>query len=255
MKDYFDIYGTPIKYATIKEFRIVQREYIYRPSYIETVITEQKFMKKNTYTKYVFDKMIPYAAIIDESDRRGVFGNIKSDTFGESIGKEILGDIRETVGDKFNIKAIKGKKYRCTNQSGRVFSVYLDEIPVLIMSAEGKFTDVNKDDLLFYSLGDSATPAINMVHALMIRADQTYIFYGNGIQIENIQAEYQRLQHELDLYNQSNKGPKKFLGMKKAEQIEDNKRKELPNFLKLSIPSLKCPEKVDVNKESDINES
>lgn len=254
MNDYFDIYGPPIKYASIKEFRIVQREYIYRPVYVESIITEQKFMKKSTYSKYVFEKMMPYAAILDESDRRGVFSGIKANSFGESVGKELLGDIRETVGDKLNIKAIKAKKYKCTNQSGRIFSVYLDEVPALVMSADGKFTDVMKDDPLYQLIGDSTMPAINIIHALVIHADQNYTFYGNGIQIDDIQQEYHRLQRELDQYNQEKKGPKRLLGKAKIEGIEDNSPKEIPVFPKISIPTFKRSAKNESTKEYEIAE-
>lgn len=41
MKEYFDIFGTEIKLSEIKEFRIVQKEYIYRPTYVE----EEKSLK------------------------------------------------------------------------------------------------------------------------------------------------------------------------------------------------------------------
>lgn len=254
MKDYFDIFGTPIKYSSIKEFRIVQKEYIYRPAYVETVVTEQKFMKKSTYTKYVFEKMMPYAAILDENDRRGVFGSIKTNSFGESIGKEILGDIRETVGDKFNIKAIKGKKYKCTNQTGRVFSVYLDEIPALVMSAEGKFTDVTTDDPMYLMIGESIMPAINIIPALVIKADQVYTFYGNGIQFDDIQKEYQRLQFELSQYNEDKKEQKKIFSKGKKESIEATVNKEINMLPKLSLPSFKKEDKKLGNTERDLSE-
>ena len=254
MSDYFDIYGTPIKYSSIKEFRIVQREYIYRPSYVETVFTEQKFMIKSTYTKYVFEKMIPYAAIMDESDRRGVFGGIKAGAFKEAVGKEILGDIRETVGEKFNVKAIKAKKYKCINQAGRILTTYLDEIPALVMRTDGKFTDVSKDDAMYTMLGESIMPAINMIHALVIQADQQYIFYGNGIQIENIQAEYERLKFELDQYNSEKKNQKKLFGKSKTEGIEEKPVKEIPAFPKLSLPTFKKSGKEVGTKEQEIIE-
>ena len=254
MSDYFDIYGTPIKYSSIKEFRIVQREYIYRPSYVETVFTEQKFMIKSTYTKYVFEKMIPYAAIMDESDRRGVFCGIKAGAFKEAVGKEILGDIRETVGEKFNVKAIKAKKYKCINQAGRIFTTYLDEIPALVMRTDGKFTDVSKDDAMHTMLDESIMPAINMIHALVIQADQQYIFYGNGIQIENIQAEYERLKFELDQYNSEKKNQKKLFGKPKAEGIEEKPVKEIPAFPKLSLPNFKKSSKEVGTKEQEIIE-
>lgn len=257
MNDYFDIYGTPIKFSSIKEFRIVQKEYIYRPVFMETVVNEQKLLKTTTYKKYVFHEMRPYAAILDENDRRGVFSNIKASTFKESIGKEILGDIRETVGDKFNIKAIKGKKYKCTNETGRVFSVYLDEIPALFVSVEGKFVDVTTDNPMYWELGETILPAINLVHALVIKADQVYTFYGNGIQVENIYEEYKRLQYELSLYNHEKKEQKKLFSKGKTEALESKGHetsKEIKSLPKISLPNFKCVDKTAQNTENEIAE-
>lgn len=252
MNDYFDIYGTPIKYSSIKEFRIVQREYIYRPVYVESIVTEQKFMKKSTYSKYDFLEMRAYAAIVDESDRRGVFGNIKTNTFGESVGKELLGDIRETVGEKFNVKAIKAKKYKCIMQSGRVVTTYLDDVPALIVRTDGRVTDVTKEDAAYLMLGESIMPAINTIHALLIQADQQYIFYGNGVQIENIQAEYERLKFEYEQYNLEKKSSKKLFGQSKTDILEKKPIKELANFPKLGIPSFKKASEIEVGKEQEI---
>lgn len=239
MKDYFEIYGTPIKYANIKEFRIVQKEYIYRPSYIETVCTEQKFMFKATYTTYTFKEMIPFAAIMDESDRRGVLNGIKAGAFKEAIGKEILGDIRETVGEKFNVKAIKTKRYKCINSAGRIFSTYLDEIPALVVRTDGRFTDISKDDATYSMLGESIMPAINMIHALIIQAEQPYIFYGNGVQLDDIHAEYERLKFEIDEYNQQKKTQKKLFSKPSNEGIEEKQQKEFLPFPKITLPSFK----------------
>ena len=41
MMEYFDIFGTPIPLGEIKDFRIVQREYIYRPVYEEYTMVEK----------------------------------------------------------------------------------------------------------------------------------------------------------------------------------------------------------------------
>ena len=106
--EYFDIFGTPIPVGEIKDFRIVQREYIYRPVYEEYTMVEKSFMKQKTVKKYRYVCMAPYASIVDESDRRWLFSG-KGDTLKENIGAEILNDIRETIGDKLKIKAIKGK--------------------------------------------------------------------------------------------------------------------------------------------------
>lgn len=221
MNTYFDIFGTPIPFNKIKDFRLVQREYIYRPVYEEYSLIEKSFLKQQTTKKYRYVTMAPYAAIVDESDRRWIFSG-KGNNLKENIGVELLNDVRETIGDKLKIKAIKGKRYLCMNQTGRTFQVYLDEIPVLVQMEDGRPVEIDKDNPLFMALGGTTTPVINIVPALMIRASENYVFWGNGIQIKDISSEYQRLQLEMTEYKQ---GGRKNIIEKKGFSVP-----KLPKF-------------------------
>lgn len=258
MNEYFTILGKRIKFSDIKDFQIAKREYIYRPSFVEKVYQEKKFLKTETHTVYAFNKMVPYAAIIDETDRRGVLGAIKAGNYKESVGKELLGDIRETIGDKFNVKAIKGKKYRCLNDSDREFMIYLDEVPFLVMHLDGRIADVFPSDTALYSyLRGNSGPAVNTVYALQISTkEKNYIFWGNEIQVtdEQLQYEFQRLTEELELYKNETKTQKKLFGRSKTESIAAKTTKELPTFPKLSLPSFKKGEKSKTSKEQQITE-
>lgn len=226
MLDFFDIFGTPIPYAEIKDFRIVQREYIYRPVYEEVIYLDKRVFKHEQKTEYRYIQMEPYAAIIDESDRRWIFSG-KAKTAKEHVGLELLNDVRETIGDKFKLKAVKGKRYLCMKQTGRVFQMYLDEIPVLVKMNDGRIVEVNKDTDLYKQLGESILPAINIVPALIIRANENYIFWGNGIQIDNIGYEYKRLQTEISEYKHGN-----ILETKERKAIE-KKSFQIPKILTL----------------------
>ena len=196
MREYFEIFGTIIKYSEIKDFRVIQREYIYRPTYREEV--KGVFKTK----KITFAGMQPYAAIIDEKARKNNVSAHKAGNLKEAAGKDLFEDNRTTIGDKFNMKAIRSKKYTCVNQIGRVFSTYLEDVPALIGREDGKFSDVKKNDELYPLLGEPIAPAINIVPALWIKASEEYIFYGNGIQIENIADTFNRLKLEMDEYNE-----------------------------------------------------
>ena len=55
MEGYVEICGTPIEVKSIKEFRIIKREYIFRPVFEE--IQKKSFM--GTTTKYLFRSMEP----------------------------------------------------------------------------------------------------------------------------------------------------------------------------------------------------
>ena len=184
MDGYFELLGTLIKIAAIKSFRIEQREYIYRPVYREK---EKTLLNRFSSQKYEFYQMQPYAAIINENERKSAVGGIHTKNLAEAMGKDIFEGVVTTIGDKFNLKAFRSKKYWCQNQTGRIFQTYIEDIPALLVRNDGKFSDVHKNDELYPQLGEPIAPAINTVHALVIKADEDYIFYGNGIQVDNIQ--------------------------------------------------------------------
>lgn len=220
MNEYFEIYGTLIKFAEIKSFRVIQREYIYRPTYRE----EPKGIFK--MRKYTFAGMQPYAAIIDEKGRKSSLSAQKAGNIKEAAVKDLYEDIRTTIGDKFNIKAIRSKKYTCVNQTGRVFTTYLEDVPALVGREDGKFSDVKKNDELYHLLGEPIAPAVNIIPALWIKANEEYTFYGNGIQLTDVGDEFNRLKLEVDAYNAEKKENKTgLLGMfSKPQRISLSKK-------------------------------
>ena len=223
---YFEIHGNPIKLSEIKDFRIVQREYIYRPSYKEK---ENAFLRAFSNKKYDFYMMIPYAAILDEREWKSAMSSYKAKGFKDSLGKDLIEGAVGMIGDKLNIKTFKSKKFKCMNTAGRIFMTYLEDIPALVYRNDGKISDVYKNDEIYPDLGEPIAPAINEVHALKIKADEEYIFYGNGIQVEDIKYEYERLKHELSLAG--------------VAQVKEKANRGLPKFKipQLQIPKLKGP--------------
>ncbi|MCQ2535172.1 MAG: hypothetical protein MJ172_11505 [Clostridia bacterium] len=237
MSDFFEIFGTLIRYDDIKDFRIVQREYIYRPTYKE--VEEKVFFQKRS--KYVFAGMQPYAAIIDEKGGSTQLSKYKANSFKETAAVDVFHDIRTTIGDKFNIKSIRSKKYTCLSQTGRVFQTYMEDIPALLGRADGKFSDIMKNDELYHLLGEPIAPAINIIPALMIKAKEDYIFFGAGIQVNDIESDFQRLKYELDAYSQQKKlSTKNIVGfLSKGKQ-------------KLQLPNKKTPALMEKNVTNDI---
>lgn len=225
MQQYFDIFGTPIPYADIKSFRIIQREYIYRPTYREVIVPARLF--QSAHSEYQFDSMKPYAAVVGGGDsRESALGKFKPITFAQSAGKDLIDGAVTAIGEKLRFKGFRSQKYRCVSQTGREFSIYLEDIPALLIRSDGKFSDVRKDDEMYPLLGEPIAPAINIIHALFIKTkEEDYIFYGNGIQIKDIGKEYERLKYELSQYQES-----------LALPASDRKKFALP---KLEIPRLK----------------
>lgn len=222
MVDYFDVCGTPIKFSEIKSFRLIQREYIYRPTYKES---DKSFLTRNR--KYNFYGMQPYAAIVDEKERHSSLKEYKTKDFKESLGKDLVEGVITTIGDKWHIKAINSKKYTCVNQAGRRFTTYLEDVPALVMRQDGKASDIHKNDELFSLLGEPIAPAINIVYALQIVAKETFVFYGNDIQLHDVGAEYERLKAEYSAYQEGVKVTKASLKPKLSiPMLKDFKMKK-----------------------------
>ena len=60
MNEYFDICGTRIAISSIKDFRTIQVEFIFRPVFRET---KKSLMSAISGKKYEFTYMEPYVAI------------------------------------------------------------------------------------------------------------------------------------------------------------------------------------------------
>lgn len=229
MEEYIYINGVEIKLCDIKEFALVQKEYIYRPAYVE----REKSIKNSLFgKKYHFVEMQPYAAIFDENKKEMAISQYNVKDFKEAIGKDFLEGVLTKVGEKFDLKTIRSKKYKCINQAGRVFTVYLEDVPAQLTKADGNVCDVKKNDPLYYSLGEPIAPSVQFIKALVVRTkQQKYVFYGEGIQIENIEEEYEKLKKAVIRYRESKKMSEKiksvplpkFLKRKKNEETDDEK--------------------------------
>ena len=225
MMNHFEIYGTRIPFSSIKDFRIINVEFIYRPVY-----GEAKKSIANTFSgkKFEFIAMEPYAAIIGQQGQKSELGEYKAKTFKEALGKDLSGAVIYTIADKLKIKAIKQQKYQCLNLAGRAFSAYLDDIPVKLEWSDGRVAEVFKEDSLYAALPGSTTPGIQYIPALVIKADETFCFYGNEIQVFDALFEYERLKSELELYGQNKKGQKRLGGKEKFS---------LPQVPKFRLPT------------------
>ncbi len=156
--------------------------------------------------KYSFHHMEPYAAIVSERGFSSATEKYESKTFLESVGKDLVGAVG-IAADRVRSKTIR-KKYTLRNHAGRTFSCYLDEIPILVMDeVTGKATDLYRHDPEYLQLGDNPVPAINIIHALkIVSGKEEHIFYGNGIQLEDVGGEYERLKAAMEEYKGQKRG-------------------------------------------------
>ena len=225
MAEYFEIYGTHIPISQIKDFRVIDVEFVFRPVYQEA---KKSMLNALSNKKFEFVQMQPFAAIIGQQGHKSELVEYKAKDFKEALGKDISGAVIYTIADKLKLKAFKHQKYHCINLAGRAFTTYLDDIPASVAWNDGRIAEVYKEDPLYASLGGIAMPGIQYVPALIIKANDTFCFYGNGIQLADAEFEYERLKVELDEYRS---GQTKGLKFGKTEKLG------LPQMPKLRLPT------------------
>lgn len=217
MTEYFDICGTHIPISTIKDFRIINVEFVFRPVFCES---RKIMMTAFSGKKYEFAYMEPYAAIIGQQGHKSELGEYKAKDFKEALGKDISGAVIYTIADALKLKAFKRQKYQCVNLAGRAFTTYLEDVPAKMMWADGRIAKVYKEDKLYNVLNEITTPGVQYISALVIKANEVFCFYGGGVQITDASSEYERLKQE------------------QAEYTYEKSRKKIGGREKMVLPSI-----------------
>ena len=236
MPEYFVICGTRIAISAIKVFRTIKVEFIFRPVFRES---KKLLMSAIAGKKYEFAYMEPYAAIIGQQGHKSELGEYKAKTFKEALGKDISGAVIYTIADKLKLKAFKRQKYQCVNLAGRAFTTYLDDIPAKMIWVDGRTAEVYKEDKLYTILNEITTPGVEYITALVIKANGVFCFYGNGVQVEDANCEFERLKREQEV----------FVNEKRRKKIESSEKKALPLF-----PAFRLSGKTMAKKEDDYSE-
>ena len=239
MAEYFEIGGTHIPFNTIKDFRVIKVEFVFRPVFCESKKTMMSAFSARAGKKYEFSHMEPYAAIIGQQGHKSELGEYKPKDFKEALGKDLSSGIIYTIADKLKWKAFKREKFQCVNLAGRAFTAYLDDIPAKMIWSDGRIAEVYKEDQLYAVLNEITMPGVEYITALIVKAQETFCFYGNGVQIADANFEYARLTHEKEEYTLS----------KSRKRIDGNEKKVFP-----SLPTFRLPVKVNSKKEIDAPE-
>ncbi len=223
MGEYFDICGTRVPFSAIKDFRIINIEFVFRPVFCES---KKSMLNALSGKKYEFSHMEPYAAIIGQQGHKSELGEYKAKDFKEALGKDLSGAAIYTIADKLRLKAFKRQKYQCINLAGRAFTIYLEDVPAKMMWADGRMAEVYKEDKLYTVLNEITTPGVEYISALVIKAGEVFCFYGNGVQIADANCEYERLKQEQEEY----------LHEKQKKKIGGKEKMALPALQLLHLP-------------------
>lgn len=233
MAEFFDICGTHIPISTIKDFRLIKVEFVFRPVFRES---QKSMMAVLSGKKYEFAYMEPYAAIIGQQGHKSELGEYKAKDFKEALGKDISGAVIYTIADKLKLKAFKRQKYQCVNLAGRAFTTYLDDVPAKMMWADGRIAEVYKEDKLYTMLNEITTPGVEYITTLIIKANEVFCFYGDGVQLADAGSEFERLKQEQEVY----------LMEKSRKKVGTKEKIALP-----TIPKFRLPGKLTAQKMID----
>lgn len=236
MAEYFDICGTHIPISAIKDFRTIKVEFVFRPVFRES---RKTMMTAFSGKKYEFAHMEPYAAIIGQQGHKSELGEYKPKDFKEALGKDLSGAVIYTIADALKLKAFKRQKYQCVNLAGRAFTTYLDDVPAKMMWADGRIAEVYKEDKLYTELNEITTPGVEYISALVIKANEVFCFYGDGVQIVDASCEFERLKQEQEIY----------LYEKNRKKNGDTGKRALPSFPMFHLPGKAIAEK-DASEQS-----
>jgi len=193
--DLFEICGTHIQISTIKDYRLGQIEFIKRPVYYERSRSKWGGLFKGSNNHNIeFGGMQYYGAVIGEIKYKNAIEEAPVNNIIDAAAKAVLGGISDAIANLQKNRIVKSIRYRIMNPAWRVFERTLEEIPAVLVREDGKESEVYKQDELYPLLGEPIAPSIEMVPALyIVSTDGNYVFFGNGIQINNIQQEYERL--------------------------------------------------------------
>ena len=242
--DLFEIYGSHIQVSTITDYRLGQIEYIKRPLYFERGKSKWGSLFSGNAHKIEFGKMDYYAAIIGETKYKNAIEESVPLNLIDATLKAVASGVSNVIADLQKNRIAKSIKYRMMNASWRVFERTLEEIPAALYREDGKVSEVFRKDELYPLLGEPIAPQIEMIPALYINTTNgKYVFFGNGIQVQNIQSEYERLKMAIQAIKSIKEQP-----AKKPDLLQGILGVKLPPPPKISIPFLTPTERPQTNE-------
>ena len=204
--------GKAIQLEDVIGFAMDRRNYIFIPCFREVaqITTNKTFFGKETSTvstHYEFYKHIPYGAVLGEKESVWPGESYAYKTAGEIVGVQFAKKAMKAAGDAvhFAVRALKidtsiNRKYRILVDGRDLKEFRLDELPARLICRDGRKMDVYKNSEMYHRLGQNITPYEEPVPVLEVQMakNKKYIFFGNGIDVDNVEEPYQAL---LTAYN------------------------------------------------------
>ena len=202
--DLFEIYGTQIELSTIKSYRLRQIDFLMRPVYTERqYVTKGLFGRSNVESRIEFAQMDYYAAVIDETKYKNAVEEQVPQNMVEAVIKYTVEGIGGAINSIFGGNQRKKIVYHLMNAAERSFYRSYEDIPAVLVRQDGKRSEVFRNDELYTKLGEPIAPTIEKIPAIeIVTATGPYLFFGNGIQLKDIEKEYERLKFAFEAEKQ-----------------------------------------------------
>ena len=168
--------------------------------------------------------------------------DVKASNLFEAVAKTAVEGINDAVGVIMRKPSGQRIRYRIVTNSGRVIERSLLEIPATLHRADGKQSEVFPNDELYPLLGEPIAPAIVPAPGLIIKTKEgEYAFFGNGIHVQDIEQEYERLKLAVNVVKEIKK--RKDIEKKGNLGLLEGIRKQIPNLQQVSLPVISLEKK------------
>lgn len=216
-----NICGMQIPLSEIRDYKLIKKDFIFRPAYIEIPRLSLGWIVSPTH--YKFDKMVPYALLITEAEynsmvatnnspniRQAIASNIPSGVIGllakgsvvSDLASGVVSGVVDSVSNKFSTSKKKKDVYYCLSLSGRPFTTKLKDVHPMLAYSNGSVTDVDKKDAIFRQLTGITKASVSTVDvSLIVTTGGSYLFYGSGIQLDDVNPAYGFLCQNIPLQN------------------------------------------------------
>lgn len=273
MNKLVNLCGKAIKLEDVTGFAMDRKNYVFIPCFREVsqLVTSKSFFGKETSTvvkRYEFYHHIPYAVVLGEKESAWPGEAYAYKTAGEIAGLETLKRAFKVVGDTAHLaaRALKidtsiNRKYRLLVDGRDYKECRFDELPARLICQDGRKVDVYKDSELYFQLGKNITPYEEPVPVLEVQVgkNKKLMFFGNGIDVDNVEEPYQALLTAYNLLHDEKANKKKItapkisipkidLGSIKIQSPILIKKKEENNAEKVALEEIT----VEEEKQTDV---
>lgn len=216
--------GKAVRLEDIIGFAMDRKNYVYIPCFreiTEVSTTRSLFGKeRNSYvSRFEFYKHIPYGVVLGEKEVPCPGESYAYKTVGEIIGMDLFKSVKKAAGDAAHLAARALKIDTSINRKLRILvdgrdlkECRFDELPARLIYQDGRKVDVYKDSELYYQLGKNITPYEEPVPILEVQVSKNkkLIFFGDGIDVDNVNEPYQALLTAYNLLHAEKKEKKKL---------------------------------------------